>query len=152
MSSLAASGASDGIHVSVSSRISSLLSAMTSWISAALWQADRAFSRPTHDDGDVDGPGFSSMPPSSSSRATRTVDGDRWGWGRYTRSSATAESRRSEASRQRAGETTMNGLSSVHSCVTNSGSKCCHVMASSNRPTTMAERISANKEHNNDIN
>jgi len=25
-------------------------------------------------------------------------------------------------------------------------------MASSNRPTTMAERIAANKEHNNDIN
>ena len=36
MSSLAASGASDGIHVSVSNRMSSLLSAMTSWISAAL--------------------------------------------------------------------------------------------------------------------
>jgi len=44
----------------------------------------------------------------------------------------------------------VNGLSwaRVQSRVTNSDPECCDVMASSNRPTTMAERIAAN----NDIN
>ena len=36
----------------------------------------------------------------------------------------------------------------VQSCVTNSSPECCDVMASSNRPTTMAKRIPANKEIN----
>ena len=46
MSSLIASGASDVTQVSVSARTASLLSAMTSWITAALLTTERALGRP----------------------------------------------------------------------------------------------------------
>jgi len=46
MSSLIASGTSDFTQVSVSARTASLLSAMTSWITAALLTTERALSRP----------------------------------------------------------------------------------------------------------
>ena len=65
-SSLIASGASDVTQVSVSARTASL-SAMTSWITAALLTTERALSRPqTMLDGTAAaaaGPGLDSTPP-----------------------------------------------------------------------------------------
>ena len=65
MSNLIASGASDGIHVSVTTVMSSWRSAITSWMCAALLTADLAFSRPMFTDelSDVPVQGSVQRPP-----------------------------------------------------------------------------------------
>ena len=80
--SFTASGASDAIQVPVSARTSSCMSAMTSWMWAAVRVADLLL-RTAMFNYDL-GPGLRSMPADSSSSRTTAPDRQRGGRSRYT--------------------------------------------------------------------